>query len=270
MMLELISFSCMVCFCFAKEAIILGSSGLVGGLVLQNMLADPIWSKIHIIVRRPATIRHSKINEILITQMSEMETDSQLLELASTSDGAIDTAVVTLGVNEPFGWKIKKLVDIEVDLTSKFTKFCRSQLGVKYLGVMTMAGTTRGSPLLTEDLQTEITYSNIFTLAPRVKGEVEEAVLAQGFTHTSFFRPANFETDEYRFGFIDVFMQFFCSILNFVLPSEYHSIHVRHIAEAMAADAAAFVTGNTEEAKEMIHHYDEMMAIVSRKTHEGL
>ena len=270
MLLELIAFACMICFCFAKEAIILGSSGLVGGLVLQNMLADPTWSKVHIIVRRPATIRHPKINEILVTKMSEMEINPQLLELANASNGGIDAAVVTLGVNEPFGWKLQKLVDIEVGLTSKFAKFCRLQLGVKYVGVLTMAGTTRDSPLLAEELETEITYTNIFTLAPRVKGEVEEAVLAQGFPHSSFFRPANFETDEYRFGFMDVFLQFLCSILNYVLPSEYHSIHVLHIAKAMAADAAAFVADDTQEAKETINQYDEMMALASRKVHVEL
>ena len=274
MLLELLLFSFIVCLGFAKEVIILGSSGLVGGLVLQNMLDNPTWSKIHTIVRKPSTIRHPKINEIVVPDMTMMKTNPQLLKLASSTGSGIDAAISAIGINEPWGWKLKKVVDIEVGLNSAFATFCRSQLGVKYMGVMTAAGSERENTFAKEELDTEISFSNVFTLLPRIKGEVENAVLAVGFPHTSFFRPAQFETDEYRFGFLDIFAQYLCRALNFVLPSKYHTIHVRHIAKAMSQDAVAFVTtmadGDVMDTKDVIHSYDEMMALVGPEKHAEL
>ena len=273
LLLELF-FSSILCFGFAKEVILLGSSGLVGGLVLQDMLAHPAWSKIHTLVRKPSTIRHPKLNEIVVPDMTKMKTDPQLLKFASSNRGRIDAAIATLGINEPFGWKFKKLLDIEVGLNSAFATFCRSQLGVKYMGVMTAAGSERGNPFTGEELETEITYSNMFSVLPRFKGEVEDAVLAAAFPHTSFFRPAQFETDEYRFGFLDVFLQYLCSVMNFFVPTKYHSIHVRHIAKAMSEDAVAVVTTMTEgdvtDTQDVIHNYDEMMALVGPQNHVEL
>ena len=49
-------------------------------------------------------------------------------------------------------------------------------------------------------MEETVGYLNIFELAPRIKGVVEEAIIASGIPYRSFFRPAQFETEEFRFG----------------------------------------------------------------------
>lgn len=256
---------CALCTTEAKEAIILGSSGLVGSLVLQRMLDSPEWTTIHLVVRKAGDVSHDKLNQMVVRDLRTMAVDPQLLKLATGS--RVDAAVVTLGVNEPFGWTVQQLMDVEVDLTSLFAGFCRTQLGVTHISVLTMAGAERGNPFSSEELAQEITYWSIFALAPRVKGAVEEAVLDAKIPSTTFFQPAQFETDEYRFGFLDVFMQYACSALNFVVPSEYHSIHVSDLARAMfeatqaATDEVAAADGPV--AREVVMLYDDMIRLAA-------
>merc|ERR1711871_1649929 len=228
------------------------------------MLADRIWDVIHVVVRKPDQVlfrSNPRVNQIVVPDMSKMATDEGVLELIEKSQGRVDAAVITLGVNEPFGWTTQKLVDVEWGLTSKFVTLCSSQLRVKYIGLLSLD--SDHSPLTKEELATEISWWNIVTLAPKVKGMVEEAVISSKVPVVSIFRPANFETDEYRFGAIDFFLQWMCTLVNPLIPSKYHSIHVKDIARAISRDAAAAMAADSaDEATVLVHYYDEMMASV--------
>ena len=237
-----------------KKAIILGGTGLVGSLVLDRLLEDPEFDAVHLVVRRASRRRRSsKIHEIVVPDLRSMASHPSMLALAE--EGSVDAAVVTLGVNEPFGWKLRKLYDVEVGITSAFAQFCRQSLNVPYIGVMTMEGTERVA-LTEEELETVVTWMNIFMLAPKVKGAVEEGVLRAGIPRVSFFRPANFETDEYRFGWMDFFLQWTCTLFNPFIPSGYHSVHVKDIARAMYEDATG--EGNSGES---VIRYDGIMRL---------
>ena len=216
-----------------------------------------------------------QVNQIVVTDLANMAQDAALLQLAEDSKGNIDAAIATLGVNEPFGWTLQQLMDVEYTLTTTFAQFCHDALDVKYISLLTMAGTTRDSPFSAEELETEISYFNVFDLAPRVKGEIETAVLAVGIPYTTFIRPANFETDEYRFGALDWFAQAMCTVANLFVPSEWHSIHVNDIAKAMFADVNKATdgiaqAGETVGPKERIMQYDELMAASESTTTKEL
>ena len=179
---------------------------------------------------------HPKVHEVLVLDLANLANDPVVAPLLA-KERSIDAAVSTLGVNEPFGWKLQRLVDIELGLTTAFARFCRDKLDVKYFGLLSMAGTDRENPLTAEDLDTELTYWNIFSLAPRLKGDIETAVLAAGIPYVAFFRPAQFETAEMRFGLIDYIAQYGSALFNFVVPWEWHSIPVNDIGQAMFQDA---------------------------------
>lgn len=251
----------------AKDAIILGSSGLVGGLVLEHMLASPNWDTIHVIVRKPLKMKHTKINELLLPDLTQMTTDPQLTKL-TLKKGKIDAAVVTLGVNTPFDWTLQQLLDVEVRLTSIFAQFCHSHLDVKYISLLSGVGTEREYKFSDEELATKLTWWNLASFYPYVKGNVEDVVVRSGIPYKSFFRPANFETDEYRFGTMDMILQWICAILNPVIPSEYHSIHVNDIARAMFNDIEIALEEMAEVKhiveKDIIKEYDDMIVLANK------
>lgn len=265
---KFILYAILLTLAYAKEAIILGSSGLVGGLVLQNMLDSPSWDKIHVIVRKPLKMKHAKINELLVPDLTQMTNDPQIQKLEEKK-GAIDAAVVTLGVNEPFEWSVQQLLDVELGLTSIFAEFCHSRLDVKYISLLGGVGTERGHKFSEEELSTKLTWWNVYSFFPIIKGNVEDAIIKSGIPYKSFFRPANFETDEYRFGIIDIMLQWTCTVLNFVLPSEYHSIHVKDIAKAMFEDieeALAKMKDKSIVERDTIKHYNDMITLANKKT----
>ena len=84
------------------------------------------------------------------------------------------------GVNEPFGWTVRRLMDVELGLTSAFAEFCHAELDVQYISLLTMAGTERGRPFSPEELKQEISWWTIFTLAPRHVGHCAAAATAVG------------------------------------------------------------------------------------------
>lgn len=263
-----LSLALLTSLCSAKEAIVLGSSGLVGSLAVQEFLASDEWTDLYLVVRKPISddLRgNPKVHEIIVPDLAQMASDPGMKELASQKKGAIDAAIVTIGVNMVFGWKLQKLVDVEYELTKIFSTFCHENLGIKYIGVLTMAGTEREKPFTPEELEADITHWNVFDRGPRVKGMIENEVLSSGIPYTSFFRPANFETDEYRFGALDVVAQAMCSILNFVLPTEWHSIHVKDIARGIfedASQATSEIAQSQSDAfakKERVLLYDDLM-----------
>lgn len=227
------------CYTTAQhEAIFLGSSGLVGGLVLDQLLAAPdsIWEKVHTIVRKPSGRQHAKLHEIVVPDLSTMLQNDELIELAAAAAGnKVTAAFHTLGVNDAFGWTLQQLLDVEVTLTEMFAKYCYDKLGVQYISVLSMVDATRGGEPFTEkELGTKITLWNIFKRSPRIKGAMEEAVVNTGIPYCAFFQPSNFETDEYRFGIGDAAFQWLFRVFNRCLPHKWRSIHVNDLAHAMS------------------------------------
>lgn len=200
------------------------------------MLASSQWDIVHVVVRKPGALKHAKLNEIVIPDLNFAQ-DPQLAALAQEKHGQIDAAVVTLGVNEAFGWTPQQLLDVELILTNKFSEYCHAKLNVPYISILTMEGTERGYSFTSEELEEEITYWNIFEIAPRVKGQIEQVVLDSGIPYCTFFHPSNFETDEYRFGTLDVVLQNLFWAINWMLPANWRSVHVKDLAHAMVADA---------------------------------
>ena len=50
----------------AKTAIILGASGLVGNEVLNQLIADTDFEKIKLFVRKPLSVKHSKLEQHVV------------------------------------------------------------------------------------------------------------------------------------------------------------------------------------------------------------
>ena len=79
----------LVVTCSGKDVIVLGGTGLVGSLVVKDLTRSPKFDKIHMIVRKPGkAMQHDKVNEIVVSDLSNMLNDEKLIELANTKKQA--------------------------------------------------------------------------------------------------------------------------------------------------------------------------------------
>eukprot|EP00808_Paulinella_micropora_P031130 g73235.t1 len=226
-----------VAFCTGHEAIFLGCSGLVGNLVLQELLNSLNWDAVHCVVRQPLSQQHPKLKSIVVPDLNTLATNPKLLELAKEKKDGVPVAFITLGLNEPFGMTIKDVLLVEVTLSVIFAQFCRSQLNTRYVALLSGAGADRSKSYSQEELNNKVTYLNMAFHYPTIKGVVENAVAEVGIPWTVFYEPANFETDEYRFGYLDMFLQGFFHLIKPISPRKFRSIHVKDLAHAMFLDA---------------------------------
>ena len=74
-----------------KKVILLGGSGMIGGLALRQCLNDPEISRVTTISRRAMGFQHAKLNEILHDNFADYTAITDELE-------GIDLALYCLGV----------------------------------------------------------------------------------------------------------------------------------------------------------------------------
>jgi len=223
-----------------RQVITLGSSGLVGGLVLDELLASNAFDKIHAVVRRPLLLEHAKLHQIVVPDLHDIPNHSEFQVLAATSENKnIVAAINTLGTNEPFGKPLQDFLDIDLVLTQVFTEYCATSLPkVQYMSLLSSTGSKANpEPFSEQELKMQVSLWNMTPLYLRLKGLVENAVLTSGIAHVTIFHPANFITDTYRFGILDIVLQTICKLFNWATPPKYKSIHVKHIAHAMVRHA---------------------------------
>ncbi|KAI5949446.1 hypothetical protein KGF57_004656 [Candida theae] len=151
--------------------IVLGSTGLVGGFVVQNALKSKDWSKITTLTRREpqfATPGESRINSIVETDTSKWSTvikDIKPVPYAYIS--SFGTTRAAAGSAENF-----KAIDYGINYNSaKAAK----ESGVKTLVLISAVGASASSPFL---------YF-------QTKGKLENDIIALGFDHTIILRPGS-------------------------------------------------------------------------------
>lgn len=137
--------------CDAKQAILLGSSGLVGGLVLDELLASKTWDKIHVVVRKPLKKHNAKLHQIVVADLNTIPTNPELQALAASDGSKVDAAIVTLGVSEPFGVTLQHFLDVDLTLTQLFAEYCARQLSVEYISLLASVDAEPNAQPFTED-----------------------------------------------------------------------------------------------------------------------
>lgn len=210
------------------RAVLIGVTGLIGNYLLEELLNDPYFDKVRILVRRPYEREHPKLEKMLV---DFTDGDSVLVALNDC-----DTAFCTIGTTRQ---KVKGDKDayrkVDYDIPVNFARWCKMTGCEKFILVSAVGANAK---------------SNNFYL--RLKGEVEDAVKATGLNQIHLMRPSVLlgERKERRTGerIAQVFMQAFF----FLLPSRYKPIHGRDVANAMIRAAKNGTPGFT------IYEYKEM------------
>ncbi|ADO72428.1 oxidoreductase [Stigmatella aurantiaca] len=158
-----------------RTALVAGASGLVGGHLLDALLENPLYQQVYSLGRRPLPKQHPRLTQRTV---DFGRLDEEPLAPAEDAFCCLGTTLQKAGSQEAF-----RAVDHHAVLN--FAKAAR-RAGVRRFLVVTAMGANA--------------HSRIFY--NRVKGEVEEALAAQGFESLIIARPSLLlgERSEHRAG----------------------------------------------------------------------
>jgi uncharacterized protein YbjT (DUF2867 family) len=193
-----------------RTAIVFGATGLVGNLLLEELGKTGNYSSIKIFVRQSAGISSPDVKEI-ITDFSDIQ------GLGEEIKG--DDLFICIGTTIKKAGTVEKMEKIDRDLSVEIALLSRRN-GVKRIAVVSSIGADPAS-------------KNYYL---RIKGEMEQGILAAGFEKTVIVRPSMLmgERKEKRPGEIagKVVMKVIKPVLSGKLL-KYRAIHGRDVARAM-------------------------------------
>ncbi len=194
-----------------KTAIILGATGLTGGILLEKLLEDPSFEKIKLFSRSSINNNSPKIEEHLI-DMFQLEKHSEAFK-ADVVFCCIGTTKSKTSNKETY-----KKIDYGIPVTAaKLAK----QNGIKTFIVISAMGA---------DANSSIFYN-------KTKGEMQRDVLKQGFDCAQpdiyILQPSLIvgNREENRLG--EKVATFFMKTFSFFIPKKYKMIKAETIAKAM-------------------------------------
>lgn len=161
------------------DAILIGSTGLVGTHILESLLADQNCQRVLTITRRPQSSHPKLINLIAPDLFLDKEKNITLslkikiIEVLKTFDRNHTTVFCTLGTTIKDAGSRSQFYEIDHDLVIAFANLFRSLEIPNFLAVSAMGA----------DVDSSIFYNH-------VKGETEKDLKDIGFSYCAVFRPS--------------------------------------------------------------------------------
>jgi len=196
-----------------SRVLLTGATGLVGGYLLDLLIADPRISEIIVPTRRPLPARDKVFNLVA----------EDLTDVLRPLETPVDIVFCCLGTTRKQAGS--KPAFIHVDYTLVVDSALTGQrLGAKHLLVVSAHGANARSPFF---------YN-------RVKGEMENALRHQGWPRLTLVRPSLLLGERHqRRGGESLFAPLFK-----ILPGNWRAVEARDVAEAMSQQA--FTTTDAE------------------------
>jgi uncharacterized protein YbjT (DUF2867 family) len=234
-----------------KAAVVLGASGSVGKALIAELIRNGAFSPIVTLVRR------SQPDQVALARAAGVELRESLVPTmdAASVESATADAVRSLA-GEIVGFSVmgvgagtaKLTIDehraVDVHLNAAFARGLKASGRVAHLAFMSAAGANPKAAASGSGAAGMARYA-------RVKGEAEEAVLADGPPVASIFRPAMIIGSQHT----PWLMEKVLPVFSFLTPAKYRSITVEQIARAMIG--AALATPPTSG----VYYFPEMMQL---------
>ncbi len=210
----------------AKTALLAGSTGLIGGQLLQLLLNDDHYSSVVAISRKPLSISNPKLIN-LVCELHDLSNHRDQLK-ADDVFCCLGTTIKKAKSKEAF-----RAVDLEAPL--QLAKISKVQGAKKFLLISSL-GANKNSGIF---------YN-------QVKGEVEEAIKQVEFDSFHILRPSLLlgPRPEERTG--EDAAKFFYKVFGFLVPKKYQAIESTKVVQAMLTFARLEQPGN------FIHESDEL------------
>lgn len=205
-----------------KHPCVIGASGLIGGLIVEALLQQTSLP-ITLLVRRPLSMNHARIKEIVVDFTNEAS-------IAQAMTGC-DTVFVAIGTTQQ---KVKGDVDayrkIDYAIPTAVAAACVVN-NVSQLLIVSSVGADSKS-------------GNFYL---RLKGEVEDVIAAKPIPTIAIMQPSLLlgKRKEFRLG--ERISQWIMPAISFLLPQKYRPIAADTVANAMVQMAI--------QNKEGLHRY---------------
>jgi uncharacterized protein YbjT (DUF2867 family) len=213
-------------------ATLVGATGLIGSYLLEELLNDPYFDAVRILIRRPIDITNEKLEKKIV---DFNDSDSVLVALSNS-----DVVFCAIGTTQK---KVKGDKEayrkIDFDIPVKLARFCKMTGCEKFILVSSIGADNK---------------SNRFYL--QLKGEVEDAVKEIGLKSLHIMRPSLLLGDRKEFRLGEDFSKVFMTTLSFVVPSKYKAIKAKDVAKAMAAIA------KKDLEVVFVYEYKEIMELI--------
>ncbi len=190
---------------------LLGATGNVGGRILELLIENSLCKSVLLVTRRKTqSFADPKVSEVVVN-MDRLEDEIAL------HAQRVDVALVAFGVGKGSARMPEDEVrKIEIIHPQAFCRAAKAG-GALVCGVMTAVGA---------DLGSRMKYAKIM-------GEKEKAVESVGFDFLGVYRPSVILGNSNTPGILDYVMP----VLDWAMPSKYHSIHKNDLARAMVAQS---------------------------------
>ena len=208
-------------------ATLIGATGLIGNYLLEELMNDPYFETIKILIRRPLDISHPKLEKKIV---DFKDSDSLLIALSNS-----DVVFCSIGTTKrKVKWNKDAYRKIDFDIPVKLARFCKMNGCEKFILVSSVGANS---------------ISKSFYL--KLKGEVEDAVKETGLKSVHIMRPSMLlgERNESRIG--ETIGKALIIPFSFLISGKYKPIQGRVVAKAMLAVAKKneegfFVYENTQ------------------------
>lgn len=188
---------------------VIGASGLIGGYLVQHLLAEPSVQHVKILVRKKIDLAHDKLEQVLVN-----------FEDPSTLTSALE------GVNDVF---------VSVGTTQAKVKGDRSAYRkVDYDIPVNAARAAKdqacGTFLLVSSVGADANASNFYL---KLKGEVEKEIKKMDLPSVFIFRPSMLLGNRSEFRLGEKIGQAIMRLFNWLIPSKYKAINANDVARSM-------------------------------------
>ena len=208
-------------------ATLVGATGLIGSYLLKELLNDPYFDTVRVLIRRPIDITHAKLEKKIV---DFNDSDSVLVAL-SNSDVAFCAIGSTMkkvkGDKEAY-----RKIDFEIPVN--LARFCKMTGCGKFI-LVSSAGANAKS----------------MNFYQRLKGETDDAVKEAGPKTVHIMRPSLLlgERKEFRLG--ENIGKAVMTFLSFLIPEKFKAIQGKDVAKVMIAlskkrDEGIFIHENRE------------------------
>lgn len=216
-----------------KKAIVFGASGFIGRFLIDELLKNPAYEQITIVVRKDPGISHPKLKTVIGDYQS----------LPSLKENIVgDEVFIALGTTKQNTPDQQDYYRIDHDYPVLATKLAKEN-GVKSVLIVSAVGANAAS--------------SVFYL--RMKGETERDIIALDLDHTYIFRPSMLMGNRTEKRTLEKALIKLFAVINPIFVgsmSKYRGIEGKDVARAMINAAAH------QKEKVNTYHWKEMNALL--------
>ncbi|HRN47892.1 MAG TPA: NAD(P)H-binding protein [Niabella sp.] len=195
-----------------KTATIIGATGMIGSLLLKLLLEDDYYDTVRILVRKPITITHKKL-DVKLVNFDDYEWLRLSLEGSNAVFSCIGTTQKNVKGDKELYWKIDHNIPVKVCKIAKETG-CRKFVMISSVGA----------------------NSNSKNFYLNLKGKTEEDIIATGMEQIHIMQPSMLLGKRNESRPLESFAQKTIRPISKIMTGsmeKYRAIEGAHLAQAM-------------------------------------